>query len=978
MDITKFLNIKTLPKKLLAWFLPALFLVLFATQSFDVYAEQSTENHVTEVQEYNAEHHNSQHEEGHGHVSFEPLFFIIFSIVIGAATKYFLSKSILPFTVSLLLIGIGLGALGRLNYLDIYDLGWFDLDFTFVDQSLLWASNIDPHLMLYIFLPILIFEAVFAIDVHVFKKTFTNAAIMAVPGILVAVFATALCVLGLKVAGIGLDTWTWALALLFGAIISATDPVAVVALLKDLGASKKLSTLIEGESLLNDGTAIVIFMVIFTGITGTGGEVSPFLSFIKVSFGGILTGIVIGWFIIKWIKKVFNDVLLETSLIVAGAYLTFFVAEHFFHVSGVLALVAFGIWIAYYGKTRISPEVQHFLHEFWELAAFVANVLIFIIVGVVIAERVVFTGNDVLLLFIIYIAIHIVRAGVIALFYPAMKRIGYGLDKKDATVLWYGALRGAIGLALALIVANTDSIDKTIRDEFLFFTAGIVTLTLIINATTIAFVVEKLGLTKLTPAKQLAIQNAEEYIKSSAEKNIDKLKGDRFLKRANWKAVRSYLPSFNSPVSDLNIDISDEFAELRKSILEKEKASYWQQFKSGLLSDRAYQVLAGEINDILDNKGHIPISERDDLENLLKPSNTKSYFSWVPFYGSIAQQMFFDKLTVSYDCAKGFVAAQEASLKLLESFMRTASDDQMEQLKIIEDEINKNRIEGLTFLRNLGKEYPETYEAIATREAIRSMLNHEKSTVEKLHKRGRLQGKEKDKMIAVIENKMKQLRDEPPMFEAPEEKDLIKEIPWLETLDQTTLNDVTEDFKNRVYSKEDVLLREGKVEDGMFIIVRGSIRIEIQGELIDVLGPGATIGEIAALRDDKRSATVIAETPLTVLWISSKSLKKLVAEHNDIEHRIWQLTAEKIAYYHFKDISPFHNLSENKLKKELKKGFLTKLEPGSSVSIIHKHVVLVSGKGQLDDEVVTKPGLLRGNTFSAQEETRLYSIEKLK
>ncbi|MEZ4938086.1 MAG: cation:proton antiporter [Crocinitomicaceae bacterium] len=925
-------------------------------------------------------HTEKEHDEEHGehHTDNSPLFFIIFAVIIGSATRFFLQKSILPFTVSLLIIGLGLGALGRFDILHAYEIGNYTFDFSFADKSIKWASHIDPHLLLYIFLPILIFEAVFAIDVHVFKKTFTNAVIMAVPGILVAVFATAFFVLGLKAIGMGMNSWTYSLALLFGAVVSATDPVAVVSILKELGASKKLGTLIEGESLLNDGTAIVIFMVIFTGITGVsdGNTFDGFIEFFRVSFGGAIVGGIIGWLIIRWVKKVFNDALVETSLIVAAAYMTFFIAEYFFHVSGVLALVAYGLMMASYGKTRISPEVQHFLHEFWEFAAFVANTLIFLIVGVVIAERSVFTTNDLLLLLIIYIGVFIVRAVVIMMFFPAMKRIGYGLKQKDALVLWYGALRGAIGLALALIVAGTEAIPKDIRDQFLFFTAGIVTLTLLINATTVSWVVNKLGLTKLSPAKMLAIRNAHEYIVQSSHKNIDKLKTDRYLKRANWKAVKRYLPDYENVILEDEVAEENVVAESRSRILEKEKASYWAQFKDGLLGDRAYQLLTGEINDILDEKGELPLNKRDDLENLLKPSNFLNRAQNTPLFGKIARQMFFDKLTTSYDCAKGFVTAQAESLKLLESMMRTASEEEMEHLKVIEGEINSNRIEGLTFLRNLGKEYPETYEAITTREAIRTMLNYEKTTVDRLHKRGRLAGKEADKLVQNIENRMKKLRDAPPVFELPEKEELLTEIPWLNELDHMSFISAAKEFTQKVYSKGAILLEEGKEQDGMFIVVRGSIKITINGELIDLLGPGSTVGEIAALKDLKRTATVTADSPVTVLHCSSKALKKLVTVNKEIEETIWKISAVKVGFYLLKNLEPYKRLSENKVKQKLRLGRLIKLSKGESIDLSDKKAVVLNGKLESSNgELFDGPAALVEDKFTAVDESLIFGEE---
>ncbi len=928
------------------------------------------QNHATTVTEVVA--HHEEH-----HTDTSPLFFIIIAVIIGAATRFLFQKSVIPFTVILLLIGIGLGILGRFNYLDIYEIGSSTLDFTFLDKSINWAANIDPHLLLYVFLPILIFEAAFAMDVHVFKKTFTNATIMAVPGIIVAIVLSAGLVMILNHFGIGIPKWNWTISILFGAVVSATDPVAVVSILKELGASKKLGTLIEGESLLNDGTAIVIFMVIFLGLTGAGVDNSPILEFVRVSFGGVAIGLIIGYLIIKWVKKVFNDALVEISVIIAAAYITFFIAEHFFHVSGVLALVAFGLVMASSGRTKISPEVQHFLHEFWELAAFIANTLIFLIVGVVIAERTVFTNNDIIILLLIYVGVFIVRGIVITLFYPAMKRIGYGLDKKDAIVVWYGALRGAIGLALALIVANSSEIDKEIRDQFLFFTAGIVTLTLLINATTIKALVNKLGLTKLSAAKIMTINSANTYVQQSAEKNIEQLKSDRYLKRANWKSVRKFLPEYE--MHELSIDVEKEMAvaESRTRILEKEKSSYWHQFKNGLLGAEAYQILTGDINDVLDSKGQFSLSSRGDMENLLKTPTFLSKAQNFPLVGFIAKQMFFERLTISYDCAKGFVAAQEECLKLIESMYRAADESEKANLQVVEEEVLKNRIQGLTFLRNLGKEYPEIYGAIATREAIRTMLNYEKHTVERLQKRGRIAGGEAEKMIQDIESRMKELRDTPPLFELPDSGDLLAEVDWLKDVDHASFHKIAKKFESKIFNTGDTLFTEGKTTDGMYIIVRGNIRVTIKEELVDVLGPGNTIGEVAALNKNKRTATVTAESPLTVLWISSKGLQQLIEDYPEIDKTIWNITAKRYAYYLLKDIKPYNKLNKNQFKKEIDKGKVTIYHTSKNIDLKDNVAVLINGVAVVNGEEIEAPTVLKDNNFLIKKDTRLFSVNEL-
>ena len=133
---------------------------------------------------------------------------------------------------------------------------------------------------------------------------------MAVPGILVAIFISASLAMGIKYAGIGFGNWTWYISLMFGSVICATDPVAVVSILKELGGGKKLRTLIESESLLNDGTAIVIFMVFFTILTGTAIDSNPVIDFLIVTLGGVAIGATIGLFTLYIIKTVFNDPLI--------------------------------------------------------------------------------------------------------------------------------------------------------------------------------------------------------------------------------------------------------------------------------------------------------------------------------------------------------------------------------------------------------------------------------------------------------------------------------------------------------------------------------------------------------------------------------------------------------------------------------------------------------------------------------------------
>ena len=177
--------------------------------------------------------------------------------------------------------------------------------------------------------------------------------------------------------------------------------------------------------------------------------------------------------------------------------------------------------------------------------------------------------EDFIDLAIIYIGIHVIRGFIILVLFPLMKKIGYGITKKDSIVLWWGGLRGVIGLAMALIVAGESSIAQDVRDQFLFITAGIVLLTSLINATTIKFLVKSLGLTRIPVAKATLIAHSIEKLKVTSEMRIDLMKKDRFMGGADWSTVEKFLPKLWEPNKEDLLRIRKEFeidtAEIAKN-----------------------------------------------------------------------------------------------------------------------------------------------------------------------------------------------------------------------------------------------------------------------------------------------------------------------------------------------------------------------------------------------------------------------------
>jgi len=252
------------------------------------------------------------------------ILYIIMGLLLGQMIKHFTNWSKLPYTPILAISGMIVG----FAYEEFGNWG----------EGASLISSINPHTFFLIFLPPLIFESAFSIDWHIIKNEIIQILILAGPVLLINSFLTALAMRYiLQYDGL----FTFEAAVMFGALISATDPVAVVSVLKELGASRTLSTMIEGESLINDGTAFVMFSVTLGLVKGEPFEaVDITVVFFRLSLGGPLLGIVFGFIVSFWLRRINNNSILETNLTIITAFMVFYLAESWIlEVSGILALV---------------------------------------------------------------------------------------------------------------------------------------------------------------------------------------------------------------------------------------------------------------------------------------------------------------------------------------------------------------------------------------------------------------------------------------------------------------------------------------------------------------------------------------------------------------------------------------------------------------------------------------------------------------
>lgn len=481
----------------------------------------------------------------------------------------------LPYTVALVLAGLVLALQDQLQI------------------------ELTPELVLALFLPPLVFEAAFHLRLDQLRANLTPILALAIPGVLIS---TGLVGFLLSVLGI----LPLPAALLFGALIAATDPVAVIAVFRAVGAPKQLTVLVEGESLFNDGTAIVIFHIMLAYvIEGTISPVEGVVDFFVVALGGVIVGLALGYAVAELIARI-DDYLIEITLTTVVAYGSYLVAENF-HMSGVLAVVMAGLVVGNVGPRGMSPTTRIVLINFWEYLAFLANSFVFILLGMNVEydELLQYLGPA----FIAVVVVLLVRVITVYSLGSILRRVKRGVSLPFLHVMVWGGLRGAVSLALVLSIP----LEVVERRQLLAMSFGVVLFTLLAQATTIPAVLNRLGLTskKQMPLEYERIQG-ELLATRSAGRHMDRLYQEGALLPVAWETVKDEVDQRQEELSDRLRGLLEKHPELRNQVislarievLRAQRAALDELARDGLLSDEVLSELEAEIDAAIETPSH--------------------------------------------------------------------------------------------------------------------------------------------------------------------------------------------------------------------------------------------------------------------------------------------------------------------------------------------------------------------------------------
>ena len=458
-----------------------------------------------------------------------------------------------------------------------------------------------PDLIVLVFLPVLLFEAAYHLTFEHLKADFPFISSLAILGVL----ATAGLVAGFMIVVAGLS---WQTSLLLGAMIAATDPVSVVATFRHLGTSKRLTSIIESESLFNDGSALVIFNLLLGIVVAQEFSVwGSLLEFVKVGVGGILLGTITGYVALFVLKRM-DDYLTEILITLLAAYGTFMIGEEV-GVSPALAVVVTGLLVGNIGQSRtFSPTTQLALNYTWDFFGFVANSLIFLLVGLQV--RLISFTNYWIVTALAIVATVLGRWLVVGLFSGITN-----LWQRKMAIPWswqvmlsWGGLRGALSLAMALslpLVLN-DGTSFPDHDGLLVMTFGVIMFSLIVQGLSIEPVMKLLKLNEPTSEQvyQYDVLKLEIHTLEKLKQHLQTLH-EALLDTTIQSLLNDYqnkIEECQAKLKGLRASDSVEalqtglIQEAKKQLLESEKIKFNSLHAQGLIGEKSLHELQTMLN----------------------------------------------------------------------------------------------------------------------------------------------------------------------------------------------------------------------------------------------------------------------------------------------------------------------------------------------------------------------------------------------
>ena len=787
----------------------------------------------------------------------------------------------LPYAVLLAVVGVAVGGISSFLL--------YSPSITAFDSIVSPIVNLPfgAETFLVVFLPVLLFHAALTIDLREIADDAAPILVLAI----VAVFAAAAAIgFGLAAAGVPLIA-----ALLLGSIVATTDPAAVVAILHEVGAPPRLTRLLEGESLLNDAAAIVLFTVLTGMLTGGGeADITAAAEHFVLSFlGGILLGAIGGRIYGTLLPGLGGSRMAEVTLAVALPYIVYLLSEEV-HVSGVVAVASAGLAAGAIARVRLAPENWEYLEQVWQQLGFWASSLIFIIASADVPRLL--DGlhpPDLRLLLVAVAAALLSRAAVLFVLFPLLSAVGLSQKVSLAynfAITW-GGLRGAVTLALALAVTENHGIAADMRDLIAVLATGFVLFTLLVNGLTLRPLMRLLRLNRLSSLDQ-ALRDKVQVLSLTEVRDAVRETAHEYSIGAS--ATKAASERYDDAIGKLTADQAgletaisdrDRLTIGLVALANQERRYIHSHHTQNTVSGAAIERLLRSTNAILDAakaEGHEGYG-RAARATLAFPRNFRIanfLHRRLGLEGPLQREISirFETLLVRRLELASLIRLAGRRLRAL------LGEAVAERLIAI---VAERAAATATALDALRLQYPEHAELLERRFLQQSGLRLLLSRYEDLYEEGLIGRELFDALDREHASGRRHAGDLPPLDLGLDTEKLIGNFEMFRGLAPNEIKDLARRFRPRLLVPDEVIMRKGDRGNEMFLLSSGAVEVVLRDRRVR-LGSGTFFGEMALLGERRRAADVVALGYCRALVLSAAEFQRFLREYpaarEEIDH----------------------------------------------------------------------------------------------
>ena len=809
-------------------------------------------------------------------------FLILASVVQPAAERLHL-----PYTVLLAIVGVAIGGVSSFllytpltNVFDNIVRPVVDLPF-------------NASIFLVVFLPLLLFHAALTLDLREIAPDWAPILTLAI----VAVFAAAAAI-GFSLsfaAGVPLTV-----ALLLGAIVATTDPSAVVTIFRELGAPARLTRLLEGESLLNDAAAIVLFSILVGMLTGSARTdfAAAVVRFAEAFLGGVVLGAAGGRLFGMILPLLGGSRLAEVTLSVALPYIAYLLAEQLFDVSGVVAVVSAGLTAGAIGRVRLAPDNWRYLERVWEQTGFWASSLIFISASTLVPRLLTGVRLEHAWLLLIAVAAALVsRMAVLFGLLPLLSALHLSQKVSGAykLAITWGGLRGAVTVALALAVTENNEIDPAVRNAVAVLATGFVLFTLLVNGLTLRPVIRLLKLDRLSPLDQalrnkvlaLSLADVRDAVSETASQHA--IPPD--VARLAIEPVDRRIDELSAqPDLELAISDRDRIRIGLVALTNRERRIILDHHAQHTVSGAAIERLLRNTNLILDAaRAEGRVGYNRAARALLEFQRSFWIANLLHRTLGLARPLQ-RQISIRFETLLIRRLALEELLRVIDSRLAALLGQRVAELLV--EVIAARSAATIRALDALRLQYPEYAQALEQRFLRQSGFRLALSRFYDLYDEG-LIGKEVFEDLEREHEAVRSLMDElPPLDLGLRAEDLLAQFDMFAGFGAAELRALARLFRPRLLVPGEMVIRKGDRGNAMFLISSGAVEVVLPNERVR-LGSGEFFGEMALLSRRPRQADVVALGYCRVLVLSAADFRRFLRDYPRARGEIDRVAKER-------------------------------------------------------------------------------------